>query len=295
MRVFYVVIFFLLFKWTCFGQTLELTNLDVGLVAQVNQGNSYVTFPIDIGNIESLIFEANLIPNFMLRQSKAARLMGVITPQMIIRMYDVHSYPVKTPSYMPQMTAYYLIGNRKQKELLTIFGRLGHHSNGQQDTLILEDGSINFESGNFATNYVELGGIVTTLNRKTNVVRFFKTSLEYHPENYTHELYQERFSRYRWHNEFSAFKMPLEQDDYLKKAAISLELKTTWLFGDLAGLPTFSLDRLQASLTFSYYPKVVEDFGLFVQLYSGKDYYNVYYDKYRSMIRFGLMTNKLRF
>lgn len=295
MKKLYFLIFILMIKSAGYTQELEQLNLDVALIAQVNQGNSYVTFPADIGNIESLVFEANIIPNFMLRKAKNSRFIGVLTPQMIIRMYDVHSYPVKTPSYMPKITAYYLIGNRKQKELLTIFGRLGHHSNGQNDTLILADGKINFESGNFATDYFELGTIITTFNKKTRAVRFIKSSFEYHPENYTHQLYEGRFSRYRWNNEFSAFRLPKNENGHAQKADISIDFKTTWLFGDLAGISSFSLDRLQASLTFSYFPKIVEDIGLFVQFYRGKDYYNVYYDKDRSMLRFGLMTNKLRF
>ena len=83
-------------------QKMELT-----LISQVNQGNSYITFPTDIGNIEPLWFEGNVIPNFYLRKSKNARLMGVLTPQIIIRMYQEESYPVRTPSYMPQISVYY--------------------------------------------------------------------------------------------------------------------------------------------------------------------------------------------
>jgi hypothetical protein len=60
---------------------------DLPLISQVNQGNSYITFPTDIGNIEPLWFEGNVIPNFYIRQNKNSRLMGVLTPQIIIRMY----------------------------------------------------------------------------------------------------------------------------------------------------------------------------------------------------------------
>jgi hypothetical protein len=286
---------FILFSSSINAQEILKSNIDLALIAQVNQGNSYVTFPTDIGNIEPLIFEGNLIPNFMLRKNTNSRLIGVLTPQVIIRMYNEYSYPVKTPSYMPQLTTYYLIGNRKENKLLTIFGRLAHHSNGQNDDLILDDGNINYNSGDFATNYIETGAILTSLNRPTNAVRFFKTSFEYHPENEVHLQLDDHFSRYRWHNEFSAFKLPRNKGKNSDKADISLDLKTTWLFGNMASLSSFSLDRLQASLTFSYYPKFLEDVGLFVQFYSGKDYYNVYFDEQRTMIRFGIMTNKLRF
>lgn len=284
----------LFFAFNFHSQEIE-PNIDLGLIAQANQGNSYLTFPTDIGNIEPLIFEGNLIPNFMLRQNKSSRLLGVFTPQIMIRMYNEFSHPVKTPSYMPMLTAYYLIGNREQSELLTVFGRLAHHSNGQNNDLILEDGSVNYNSGDFATNYFELGGIVTALNRKTYAIQFLKTSYEYHPENSVHKLLEGRYSRHRWHNEFSVFKLPKRDTKTKDKADISINLKTTWLFGNLPDTDAVSFDRLQASLTFSYYPTFLEDMGFFVQLYSGKDYYNVYFDENRTMIRFGLMTDKLRF
>lgn len=86
----------------------SLPRIALTTIARVNQGNSYITFPTDIGNIEPLWFEANLIPNFYIRQSKNSRLMAVLTPQIIIRMYQEESFPVRTPSYMPQLTFYYL-------------------------------------------------------------------------------------------------------------------------------------------------------------------------------------------
>jgi hypothetical protein len=291
-KVFYIIA--LIFSIPLFSQEIE-PNIDLALIAHVNQGNSYVTFPTDIGNIEPLIFEGNIVPNFMIRHNKRSRLIGVLTPQIIIRMYNEFSYPVKTPSYIPQMTTYYLIGNRDMNELLTVFGRLGHHSNGQNEDLLLSDGIINYNSGDFATNYMELGGIVTSLNRHTNAVRFFRSSFEYHPENSVHRLLGGQYSRHRWHNVFSAFKLPKNEGRDKHKPNISMDIETTWLFGDMAATPNLSFDRLQASLRFSYYPNFLEDVGLFIQFYSGKDFYNVYFDTYRTMIRFGIMTNKLRF
>ncbi len=272
---------------------VHLNNLDVALIAQVNQGSSYITFPTDIGNMEPLIFEANLIPNFILRENKTSRLVGVLTPQIIIRMYNEYSYPVRTPSYIPQITTYYMIGNRKKPELLTLYGRLAHHSNGQDNSLILEDGSVNVLSGDFATNFMEAGAIVTSFNKKTNAVRFFKLGLEYHPENSVHRLLKGRYSRHRINFSFSAFKLPKIKEQH--KARFSMDIKAGLLLGNMGGVQTFSTDRWITSLTFSYYPKFFEDFGLFVEFYHGKDYYNVYYDETRNILRFGIMTNKLRF
>ena len=41
----------------------SLPQLDLYKIALVNQTDSYITFPIDIGNIEPLMFEANVNPS----------------------------------------------------------------------------------------------------------------------------------------------------------------------------------------------------------------------------------------
>lgn len=121
------------------ADTIPSVNLTI--ISLVNQGNSYITFPVDIGNIEPLWFEANLIPNFHIRTNKESRLMGVLTPQIMIRMFREYSYPVKTPSYMPQITMYYKLC--KERKNSTVFFRLAHHSNGQDGDFYLENGEIN--------------------------------------------------------------------------------------------------------------------------------------------------------
>jgi len=80
----------------------SLPNLDLAKIAQVNQTDSYITFPTDIGNIEPLMFEANVNPSFIIRERKESNLMAVLTSQITIRMYNENSYPVKTPSYIPR-------------------------------------------------------------------------------------------------------------------------------------------------------------------------------------------------
>ncbi len=60
-----------------YSQQINLPNINLNLISQVNQGNSYITFPTDIGNIEPLIFEGNVIPNFMIRTNKQSRLLAV--------------------------------------------------------------------------------------------------------------------------------------------------------------------------------------------------------------------------
>ncbi|MDA3868229.1 MAG: hypothetical protein PF489_15965 [Salinivirgaceae bacterium] len=280
-----------------FGQAKDtMSKIGLKLISQVNQGNSYITFPTDIGNIEPLWFEGNVIPNFYLRKSKNSRLMGVLTPQIIIRMYQEESFPVHTPSYMPQITIYYMPNKKVNFLSLSLYGRVGHHSNGQDRDFFLEDGSLNLKSGSFATNFLELGLIKTNLNTRFNAYHFFKTSLEIHPEGFIQEELVGIYSKYRWHNVFSIFKLSSnEGHSTLNKPAISIKGETTWMFGDYNQLDALSSERLNLKLTFYYHPKFLEDMGLFVQYYHGSDYYNMYFDHRLDMLRFGLMTEKLRF
>jgi hypothetical protein len=273
-----------------------LSEIQLTTIAQVNRGNSYITFPDDIGNIEPLWFEANLIPNFYIRRSSNARLMAVLTPQIIIRMYQEESYPVRTPSYIPQITFYYLAYRKPESRSLSLFGRVGHHSNGQEDEFYLEDGNINLISGNFATNFFELGVLKTKVNTRFNAYQFFKSSIEIHPESFVQDELLGMYSRLRWHNAFSIFKVKSEQKPgELQKPIISVKGEATWMFGDYNQLNALSPDRLNLSLTFYYGPTFLEDIGFFVQYYHGSDYYNVYFNHRLDILRFGIMTEKLRF
>lgn len=280
-----------------FGQNTE-SMPEIGLVtiAQVNQGNSYITFPTDIGNIEPLWFEANLKPNFYIRQSKNSRLMGVLTPQVIIRMYQEESFPVRTPSYIPQVTVFYLLNRETDSRNLSLFGRVAHHSNGQDGDFHREDGGLNLKTGNFATNFLEMGLIGTNVNTRFSAYQFFKTSIEIHPEGFVQEELRGIYSCFRWHNAFSIFKLaPVNHSGKRNKPAISLKSEMSWMFGDYDKLDGLSPERLNLSVTFYYHPKLMEDIGLFIQYYHGSDYYNIYFHHRLDVIRFGLMTEKLRF
>lgn len=278
------------------SQDSNVQKFELSLISQVNQGNSYITFPTDIGNIEPLWFEGNIIPNFYLRQSKNSRLMGVLTPQIIIRMYQEESFPVRTPSYIPQITMYYKLNKEGSAKGTTIFGRFAHHSNGQEEPFFLDDGSVNTKSGDFSTNYFEPGIIRTNFSKRFNAYQFFKTSLEIHPKYWSAEELEGIYSNVRWHNSFSVFKLSKKKEEQKRNQAnISLKGETTWHFGDINNWSSANFNRLDFSLTFYYHPRFFEDIGLFVRYYNGADYYNIYFSHQLSVLRIGFMTDKLRF
>lgn len=273
----------------------SLPQLDISKIALVNQTDSYVTFPTDIGNIAPLMFEANISPSFIIRQRKDSRLMASLTSQVIIRMYNEESLPVRTPSYIPQVSFYYVMGNKQSKTHNTLFGRVAHHSNGQDGNFYDENGNINLQSGNFATNYFEIGIIKTSHSSTLNAIKFFKSSIEVHPKSWMIEELQGQYSGLRWHNTFTAFKLPFIDSVKGENPNFSVKVETSLMLDNYNNLNTFDIDRLNASLTFYYHPKFLEDIGLFVQFYHGMDYYNIYFNQQIDLIRFGIMTEILRF
>ncbi len=293
----YILLILSFYTVFVFGQKQDsvMSNICLTSIAQVSQGESYVTFPTDIGNIEPLIFEANINASFYIRTSQDARLIGVLTSQIIIRMYQEYSLPVRTPSYMPQLTAYYRLSPKVSVNSLSLMSRFAHHSNGQDGSFYLDNGEINTQSGNFSTNYVELGLIKNHFNKRFNANQFFSTSFEWHPKKLTDEDLIGKYSLYRWNTIFSIFKLPTEKTNRKKRASISLKGKTTWMFGDIYEKDFFSLDRFNFSFTFFYHPKFLEDIGLFASIYNGLDYYNIYFNHQITILRFGIMTEKIKF
>lgn len=278
------------------GQDRVWPDMDLSKIALVNQRESYITFPMDIGNLEPLMFEANVSPSFIIRERMDSKLMGVLTPQVIIRMYNEVSYPVKTPSYVPQIAVYYLLSEGTTSTRMTLFGKLAHHSNDQNGSFYHTDGQINLESGNFATNYFELGLINTSYDKAMNATKFLKTSLEIHPKSWMLEELQGHYSGLRWHNAFYAYKLPVKMGPRgAIKADFSLKLQATWFMDNFNDWDPFTVKRLHTRLTLYYHPKFLEDIGIFVEYYHGTDYYNIYFQHRLDVIRFGIMSEVLRF
>jgi len=292
----YILLLFLCAAHFVFSQKKldTVPQLDLYKIALINQSDSYITFPTDIGNIEPLLFEANVNPSFVIRERNDSKLMAVLTPQITIRMYNEKSYPVRTPSYIPQITIYYVAQKKEALNYLVLFGKIAHHSNGQDGNFLNEDNTINLQTGNFSTNFFELGILKTAYSNKLKAIKTIKSSFEIHPKSWMLEDLHGRYSGLRWHNSFTSFKFPLK-DNKNERAKFSLKAETMLMLDNYNDLDFFELDRFNASLTFYYHPKFLQDIGLFVQLYHGMDYYNIYFDHQLSSIRFGIMTQILRF
>ncbi len=277
-------------------QAEDVYAFDLSTFSGVHQGNSYITLPFNIGNIDPIWFEANVMPDFIIRESKSARLMGVITPQIIIRMYQEESFPVRTPSYIPQITIYYAPTTKPDNERTILFGRIAHHSNGQEDDFYLPGQVVNLKSGNFSTNYLQAGAIRSRYSKKLNAWQFFSTHLEMHPKGWSAPELRNRYSPLRWQVAMSVYKNPFaKKPDRHNKSQLSVTAKASWMFGEVDNWKTFASDRLTVDITFNLHPGFFEEIGFFVNFYYGMDYYNIYFNEMLQVVRFGIMTEGLKF
>jgi hypothetical protein len=265
---------------------------------RANQQESYITLGGGLGNKDPLIFEAFIAPYFLLRTSESSRWGATLSPTIILRMYAEESFPVRTPSYMPQVTFYRHLDDEQGRALQYIFLSVVHHSNGQDDSFFLNDGSINTLSGDFSTNYLELG---VFFNKKlipfANTTEYFKTSLEYHPDFYRSKELKGRYSFVRWNNSIRVFRSlgSLRSWKMQKNQRLQTTLQTSWLFGDLDDASFFDpRERFNISFTVAYRPRALSDVSVFLNAYSGKDYYNMHFQQRLSVVRVGLQAFAFR-
>ncbi len=265
---------------------------------RANQRDSYITLGGGLGNIEALIFEARIVPYFLLRTSDDSRWGLTLSPDIILRMYAEESYPVRTPSYIPHLTFYHNLSNGEGRRLQYIFLTLAHHSNGQDDSFFLDDGTLNTQSGDFSTNYFEFGAF---FNYKvipfSNTTEYFKTSIEYHVDYYRSKELKGRYSFLRWNNSFRVFRSftSIRSLTLNKNPRLQTTLETNWLFGDIGDIGFFDLkERFNISFTMAYRPRNLKDVSFFINAYSGKDYYNMHFGKRLSVVRVGLQAFAFR-
>ncbi len=259
---------------------------------------SYISFAGGIGNIENLVFEADIIPYYLVSLSNSDRWGIELSPRVILRMYNQESFPVRTPSFMPKVTSFYQIkeSSNNKSDLFGYFTWC-HHSNGQDESFYgIDSVSINTKSGNFATNYIELGLFKSQHDKRIpDAIQYFKFSAQYH---YKHiEELDGRFGDWRFFIDHQAnFKVSnalralglTKRELPAKSSVVNLSMKLGFIAGKMNNYSTLNLHRLISQLTASYKPAFLQDVTLFAQYYYGQDYYNIYFDRQLHVFRIGI-------
>lgn len=279
---------------TVFSQNL---NVNPSIISLSDQ--TYLTFSQGLGNrvtangvkkLEPLLFEAQIAPLFSLQFSKKVPFGFALCPKITFRMFNEFSSPVRTPSYMPFLVIYHKVKypflNRynmfkpflKVKPSFYMSYKYGHHSNGQNGEYYLPNSKqINYENGNFSTDYSELAtSFLTgdTIHKNIDLLsgRF---ALEHHLGiNREDSMY----------NSYYYEKMSLELRILILKK-VTLASGFSAMFGRNGFKPHFASETY---ISYRPFPNI-SDISLFAKIYFGPDYYNLRYENNMSFATFGIL------
>jgi hypothetical protein len=259
---------------------------------------SYVTTTDVRGKKPHLIFEGSVAPPFFLA-SPRQNLAIVAIPKVVLRMFLERSVPVKTPSYLPRLTVYKFFHPEQTliQNAVASYASLtvSHHSNGQAGLFRNPDGSINHESGNFSTNFLEAayvrGGPVFL-----GVDGQSRFSVEVHPPGWYDRASNLGYSHWRLH--FGATSVETVDSNPSAKHAdgrwfhdFTFNYAVTYLGGDV--MPKFhGRGRFPLWIEMSSTPAFTPNLSFFLNGYWGQDYYNTYYDRQLTTIRFGIQGRR---
>ncbi len=243
------------------------------------------------GNLP-ILYEATVAPPLILAAGRKPLLVAV-TPKIVVRQFYGGSYPVPPPSFMPRISAYWwgwpYAPRRQIDSAVYGFLRLGHHSNGQEESFYdsTSPPAINYKNGDFFTNYLEAG----------IMRRFFRgqlqgsnqLSFEWHPEGWMAKAMRPIYGRYRGHLETRVQLAPKAL-----RPVHGLSLSVGYIGGSL--LPERRNVRDRTSLGLKLFTDIgkVGDFQPFVSYYTGQDYYNIRFDRNISVLQFGVLAGARR-
>jgi hypothetical protein len=259
---------------------------------------SYVTTTDLRGKKPHLVFEGSIAPPFFL-VSPRKNLAVVAIPKVVLRMFLERSVPVKTPSYMPRVTIYRFFHPERSlvEKSVASYASLtvSHHSNGQAGLFRNSDGTINHESGNFSTNFVDAayvrgGPIFPGLDGQSRL------SVEWHPPGWYDKASNGGYSHLRLH--LSATTVETLKSDTSARCFVgacfsdfTFNYAITYLGGDV--LPKFhGRGRFPLWIELSSTPTSTPDLSFFLNGYWGQDYYNTYFDQKLATIRFGIQGRR---
>lgn len=223
-----------------------------------------------------------------------------VNPRVRLRMLALESSPVKTPSFMPNITLFYGLSQFQEtyKEAgLTYFSlMLSHHSNGQSGDFYLEDGSINTENGSFSTNFFEFG-VNRIWGGKGEEAPLWQAwsrlSLIWHPGFNLNDELDDQYEVLKValvSNTTRGREYNFELQSYVSYVLLGMDY--TFIPGPGSALPRKEAewyDRSNWGVIFSLGNKKIGDFRWFIRYDHGYDYYNIHFSEPIRRFQFGIM------
>ena len=258
--------------------TQEIVTADI---VRANLETSYLAHPFGIAGIPSIIFECNLTPHFFVRQQSWPFAI-VLTPKVVLRMFNEESTPVRSPSFMPRISAYFWF-QQTVSRTPAFYGSvtLSHHSNGQAGPFFGEDGQINHEDGSFSTNFFEFTAYATGFAK--GFLGWSSLGLQWHPGFNEDPELRDRYGLLRINLASTLVAdLPFHGQVNLRISAILDEFQTS-----SENEFVQELERFPVSIAYAMTVPGI-DLGVYASYYVGHDYYNLYFDRLIHVIQLGI-------
>lgn len=244
------------------------------------------------GDMQGLIFEANVGTNIHIPLYDSSRFGIQVSPAVTLRMLNQHSFPVANPSFIVKAQAFYRLNNNNSKSEKLIQFNITHHSNGQDKHFLIKNPStgllgFNLENGSFTTHFLDLGyKLFTPFKNNWKLMQFY--SFNYDLDLVGDIYFQQNYSNYRISSNIHLFNYLSSQ--IIAKNSIYIAFDFSLLLDQDEEI-RYERNWVASSLKFCYRPFQKTGFGVFAQIYYGEDYYNVYVSRGPiSFFRMGFIT-----
>lgn len=241
--------------------------------------------------------EARFGPNFKLYGNETDRTGLFIGGSVCLRVYGYESSPVFPPSYMPYVNFVHFI---KQSKYFFSF-TLGHESNGSDQSFYITDSSkVNIRYGDFSTNNINVS--LGMINKKSEQDKWHRIDIGYRIEGGikdTRFVYDTVFK-----NSYGEHKILLNYEfvsnnistkpDTLNKFRYRIRIEQKYILGDLSNYQNmFNTNKYRYSvlLRLSMNHTLLGEFEPFMQIYHGRDYYNIRYVERLNYFMLGFRVN----
>lgn len=254
----------------------------------------YITFLGGFGNIEPLLFEGNIVPYYQIGLDAIKKWAILLSPQIILRMYNEYSYPVRSPSYMPRMVLVHQSSHNKRAyrdwfQYVSVY----HHSNGQSGDFYTDSTqtTINTQDGSFSTNWIEVGSFLSRAHSSRQYYAKFYGKYCFQQDTMLNGIYgrwRVNFDlKFEWNIAKTLSGMGIHYFDG-RQTVLSNVIKLGLIMGRRKDSESVDFNRCILDYTVSYKPGFLQDVTIFAQYYWGEDYYNIYFDRVLRVFRFGI-------
>jgi hypothetical protein len=264
---------------------------------RANRDLSHIAPAGELGAPSRYVINGEAIASYFLLDHPTSRLSVAVMQRFMVRTRTDFSAPVRTPSFRLGAQVFYRLGQHTDRYTY-LEGQFFHHSNGQDGPVFRPNGTLNTETGDFSTNYLQLTYNWGEHQPARRVGTYYHLGYRWHAPFLGHSEGlpgHYGFGRVlaqalvRWFHKTATANRATEQFRATIQASYAVNALTDW--------PVYAAQRrFNAELTLFYVPAFSRDAGLFTTVgYYGEDPYNIYFNDHYAFLRAGIAVGFTRY